>query len=171
MQAGQCSQAFQVPAGTATVQEFNSNPAFYLANVSTVSVTDPTGSRLRSWNGQTGVATVTVPPGDIVNETIATFTNATRQGAFKICTGQTSPGAQLAGVVFPYLWTYTVNGVTSSGTVHLAVPTLGQTCSAISASIPILNANGTPVVVSVTAQAPSVLSVDLAASSTRVPVR
>ena len=108
------------------------------------------------------MATVTVAPGTVVNETIATFTNATRLGAFKICTGQTSPGAALAGVVFPYLWSYTSNGVTSSGTVHLAVQTLGQTCSAISASIPVVNTDGTPVVVSVTAQAPSVLSVDLA---------
>ena len=162
VQAGQCSQPFQVPVGTATIQEFQTDPNFTLANVSTVSVTDPGGSRLLGWNAQTGVATVTIVPGTVVNETIATFTNATRLGAFKICTGQTSPGAALAGVVFPYLWSYTSNGVTSSGTVHLAVQTLGLTCSAISASIPVINADGTPVDVSVTAQAPSVSSVDLA---------
>jgi hypothetical protein len=162
VQAGQCSQPFQVPAGTATIKEFQTNLNFYLANVSTVSVTDPSGHQLLGWDAQTGVATVTVAPGTVVNETIATFTNATRQGAFKICTGQTSPGAALAGVVFPYLWSYTANGVTTSGTVHLAVQTLGQTCSAISASIPVVNTDGTPVDVTVTAQAPSVLSVDLA---------
>jgi hypothetical protein len=162
VQAGGCSQPIQVPAGTASIQESQTNPAFTLANVSTVSVNDPTGSQLLGWNAKTGVATVTVVPGTVVTETIATFTNATRQGAFKICAGQTSPGAGLAGVVFPYLWSYTANGVTSSGMVNLAVQTLGETCSAISAAIPVVNADGTPVVVSVTAQAPSVLSVDLA---------
>ncbi len=162
VQAGECSQAIEVPAGTASIQEFQTDPDFYLANVSTVSVTDPTGSRLQTWNATTGVATVTVVSGTVDTETVATFTNDTRQGAFKICTGQTSPGAALAGVVFPYLWTYTVNGVTSSGTVDLAVQTLGETCSAISADIPVANTDGTPVDVSVTAEAPSVQSVDLA---------
>ncbi|MGO8872573.1 MAG: hypothetical protein ACLQPH_14440, partial [Acidimicrobiales bacterium] len=162
VQAGECSQAFEVPAGTATVQEFQTNPDFYLDNVSTQGVTDPTGSRLLSWNAQTGLATVTVPAGLVSNETVATFTNDTRQGAFKICTAQTSPGAELAGAVFPYMWSYTVNGVTTSGTVDLTVPTLGATCSALSAAIPVVNTGGSPVVVSVTAEAPSVISVDLA---------
>ena len=100
------SQAFQVPAGTATVQEYNTNPDFYLANVSTVGVTDPTGSRLLS-GSTTNPATVSVPFGGVNNETVVTFTNDTNQAQFKVCTAQTSPDAALVGDAFPYTWAYT----------------------------------------------------------------
>ncbi len=162
VQSGQCSQAFQVPAGTATVQEFNSNPNFYLANVSTVGVTDPTGSRLLSgWN--TNPATVLVPFGGVGNETVVTFTNATNQAQFKVCTAQTSPDAALAGDAFPYTWSYTVNGVTTTGSANLVVPLTGSLCSNVSALIPLVNTGGAPVVVTVTAGAPSgITAVDLA---------
>jgi hypothetical protein len=157
---GQCSQPMQVPVGTATIAEAQ-NANYYLANVSTVSVTDPAGTRLLS--GPTAnPATVLVPFGGVGNETIATFTNAVNQGAFKICTQQTSPDANLVGKSFPYSYTYTVNGVTSSGSVSLTVA-LGQaTCSGVIATLPVVNANGTPVSVSVTSQVPSALSVDIA---------
>lgn len=162
VQTGQCSQAFQVPAGTATVQEFNSNPAFYLANVSTVGVTDPTGSRLLS-GSTANPATVTVPFGGVNNETVVTFTNDTNQSQFKVCTAQTSPDANLVGDAFPYTWSYTVNGVTTTGSANLVVPLTGSTCSALSALIPLVNTGGTPVVVSVTAGVPSgITGVDLA---------
>ncbi|MGO8870395.1 MAG: hypothetical protein ACLQPH_03170 [Acidimicrobiales bacterium] len=163
VQSGQCSQAIQVPAGTATVQEFNTNPDFYLANVSTVGVTDPTGARLLS-GSTANPATVAVPFGGVNNETVVTFTNDTYQGAFKICTAETSPDAALAGDSFPYTWSYTVNGVTTTGSVMLTVPASGSTCSAVSASIPVVNTGGAPVVVSVTAGVPAgITSVDLAA--------
>ncbi len=157
---GQCSQPIQVPAGTATVNEIQANPNYYLANVSTVSVTDPTGSRLLS-GSTTNPATVAVPFGGVGNETIATFTNAVNQGAFKICTAQTSPDANLQGSSFPYSYTYTVNGATTTGSVNLTVPLTGSTCSNIIGSIPVVNANGTPVTVSVTAGVPSAISVNL----------
>jgi len=158
--AGQCSQPIQVPAGTASIAEA-ANANYYLANVTTVSVTDPAGSRLLT-GPTTNPATVLVPFGGVGNETIATFTNAVVQGAFKICTQQTSPDANLVGKSFPYSYTYSVNGVVSSGSVNLTVA-LGQaTCSGVIATLPVVNANGTPVNVSVTSQVPTALSVDIA---------
>jgi len=68
----------------------------------------------------------------------------------------------LAGVSFPYTYSYTVNGTTTTGTVNLVVPTTGSTCSQVVGSIPVINADGSAVHVSVTAGAPAVVSVDLA---------
>jgi hypothetical protein len=156
---GQCSQPIQVDAGTATVQEILTNPNYQITNITTVSVTDPTGSRLLS--GQNNPATVTVPFGGVANETIVTFTNSTVQGAFKICTAQTSPDANLAGDMFTYMYSYTVNGVTTTGSVTLTVPLNGSNCSGIIATLPVINANGTPVQVSVTAEPPALTGVAL----------
>ena len=150
--AGQCSQPFQVPTGTASINEIQANPNFYLANVSTQGVTDPTGSRLLS--GPTDdPATVAVVFGGVGNETIATFTDAVHMGDFKICTSQTSPDANLQGLPFVYSYTYTVNGVTSSGSVTLTQPLTGASCSGLYGPIPVVNADGSAVKVSVTAQA------------------
>jgi hypothetical protein len=162
--AGNCSAPIQVPAGTATVNEIQSNPAFYLANVSTVSVTDPSGSRLLT-GPTTTPAIVVVPVGPVSNETTVTFTNAAKLGAFKICTTQTSPGANLAGQIFTYSYSYTVNGLTTTGTVSLIVPIWGATCSAVIGPIDPTNSNGTPVKVTVTANPPTAGSVDLAGFS------
>ena len=162
--AGNCSAAIQVPAGTASVNEIQSNPAFYLANVSTVGVTDPTGARLLT-GPTTTPATVVVPYGPVANETVVTFTDAAKLGAFKVCTSQTSPGANLAGRAFTYTYSYTVNGVTTTGSVSLFVPLLGASCSAVIGPIDPVNSDGTPVKVTVTATVPSVASVDLAGFS------
>ncbi len=160
--AGNCSSAMQVPSGTATVQEIESNPDFYLKSVSTVSVTDPTGARLLS--GPTAnPATVSVPAGGVSNETLVTFTNATVQSAFKICTQQTSPGANLFLTAMPYSYSYTVNGVLATGTVSLMTPLLGATCSLPVGPFDAVNNDGTPVKLSVTAGTPPVSGVDLAA--------
>jgi len=157
--AGSCSQPMQVPAGTATIME-STSANFFLANVSTVSVTDPSGSRLLT--GPTGnPATVLVPFGGVGNETIATFTNAVNQGAFKICTAQTASAANLQGQSFPYTYSYTLNGVTTTGSVSLIVPLTGSTCSGLVGPIAVVNTNGTPVIVSVTAQHPAAVSVDV----------
>ncbi len=156
---GQCSAAVQVPLGTATVQELNTNPNYFISNITTVSVTDPTGSRLLS--GQNNPATVAVLPGGAGNETVVTFTNSTVQGAFKICTAQTSPDAALAGDMFTYNYSYTVNGSTTTGSVTLTVPLTGSSCSNVIGPLPVINANGTPVQVSVTAEPPTVTSVNL----------
>ena len=160
--AGNCSSAMQVPSGTATVQEIESNPDFYLENVSTVSVTDPTGARLQS--GPTAdPALVSVPGGGVSNETMVTFTNATVQSAFKICTQQTSPGAELFPVAMPYSYSYTVNGVQTARNVSLMTPLLGATCTLPIGPFVAFNNDGTPVKLSVTAETPPVIAVDLAA--------
>jgi hypothetical protein len=159
--AGQCSQPFQVPAGTATINEIQANPNFYLANVSTKGVTDPTGSRLLS-GPTTDPAVVQVVFGGVGNETIATFTDAVRMGDFKICTQQTSPDANLQGQSFTYDFTYTVNGVGHEGSVTLIAPLTGATCSGLYGPIPVVNADGSAVEVSVTAEATNDPTVDLA---------
>ena len=67
VQGGQCSSPIEVPAGTATVSEdLSANPAFYLESVSTVSASDPMGTRLLT-GATTNPATVTVPYGDVGN--------------------------------------------------------------------------------------------------------
>lgn len=159
--AGQCSQPMQVPTGTASVDELETNPSFYLAGVSTKGVTDPNGSRLLT-GPRKDPALVTVVPGAVSTETEVTFTNASKQGGFKICSGQTSPGAALQGTDFPYAYSYTVNGVTTTGSVALTTPLVGSTCSGIFGPIAVTNSDGSPVVVSVTASMPAVVSVDLA---------
>ncbi len=159
--AGQCSQPFQVPAGTAIVNEIQANPNFYLANVSTVSASDPSGSRLESCS-TCDPAYVSVPYGGVGNETLVTFTDAVRVGQFKVCTQQTSPDANLAaGQPFVFTYSYTVNGTTTTGTVTLTNPTSGANCSAISGYIPVVNANGSAVTVSVSEQQPTTAAVEL----------
>jgi len=158
--AGQCSSAIEVPVGTATVDESQTDPSFYLSNVSTVSVTDPGGARLLS-GPTTNPAVIAVIAGGIANETVVTFTNASKQGAFKICTGQTSPDAALQGRLFSYGYTYTLNGSVTTGSVTLVTPLWGATCSGIIGPISATNATGQPVTVSVTALLPSFASVDL----------
>jgi hypothetical protein len=158
--AGQCSQPFQVPAGTASINEIQANPNFYLANVSTMGVTDPTGSRLLSGPTQ-DPASVQVVFGGVGNETVATFTDAVYQGDFKICTAQTSPDANLQGQQFVYNYTYTVNGVPTSGSVTLTAPLTGATCSGLYGPIPVVNADGSAVTVSVTEAATEDATVNL----------
>ncbi len=149
--AGDCSQPFQVPAGTASINEIQANPNFYLENVSTEGVTDPTGSRLLS-GPTTDPATVTVVYGGVGNETVATFTDAVYQGDFKICTSQTSPDAVLEGLPFVYDYSYTVNGVSTLGSVTLTAPLTGATCSGLYGPIPVVNADGSAVDVAITAE-------------------
>ncbi len=161
VKAGNCSNPMEVPTGTATVDEIESNPDFYLKNVSTVTTTDPTGARLLSGPTQ-DPAMVSVPGGGVANETVVTFTNATAQATFKICTAQTSPGANLVGVLMTYTYTYTVNGTATTGSVTLDTPLTGSACSLPIGPFNVVNGDGSPVTVSVTAEAPPVTAVDLA---------
>ena len=163
---GGCSQAIQVPAGTATIDESETNPDYYVS-----------GTAANGYNGSSFVnqlvsvpgvnpAVVNVPYGGVANETVVTYTNSTKTGVFKICTAQTSSDAMLAGDTFTYNWSYTVNGTSTSGSVPLVVPATGSQCSGEigQPGIPLINGNGSPVTVSVTAQAPTTLTgVDLAA--------
>ncbi len=159
--AGQCSQPYQVPAGTAQVNEIQANPNFYLANVTAVEAGAPGGNRLLSCSN-CDPATVQVVYGGVGNETLVTFTDAVVQGQFKICTQQTSPDANLNnGEPFVFDYSYTVNGTTTTGSVTLTNPLSGATCSAVSGNIPLVNANGSMVTISVSEQQPSTPSVEL----------
>jgi hypothetical protein len=157
--AGQCSQAFQVPAGTATVYEFPS-ANFSLVSVSTVSPTDPTGARLLT-GPTTNPATVAIPFGGVANETVATFTDAVNTGDFKICTQQTSTDANLQGQTAEFDYSYTVDDETSTGTVTLTIPTAGASCSGLIGPIPVVDANGNPIPVTITEDSVSATSVEV----------
>ncbi len=159
--AGNCSNPIEVPTGTATVDEIQSNPDFYLKSVSTVTATDPTGARLLSAPTQ-DPAMVSVPGGGVANETVVTFTNDTAQATFKICTAQTSPGANLVGVPMTYAYTYTVNGTATTGSVTLDTPLVSSVCSLPIGPFNVVNDDGSSVAVSVTAEVPPVTAVDLA---------
>ena len=161
VKAGNCSKPIEVPPGTATVDEIESNPDFYLKNVSTVTSTDPTGARLLTGPTQ-DPAMVSVPGGGVANETVVTFTNATAQATFKICTAQTSPGANLVGVPMTYAYTYTVNGTATTGSVTLDTPLSSSACSLPIGPFNVVNDDGSSVTVSVTAEVPPVTAVDLA---------
>ena len=155
---GGCSAPIQVPAGTATIQELETNPNYELQSVTAESLGVDS---LLSGPTANGTVTVSVPFGGVAGETIATFTNAVKTGQFKICTAQTSPGAALAGQLFTYDYTYTVNGMTTSSSVTLTELSAGSVCSGLIGPVSIVNTDGSAVTVSVTAIAPSVSDVDL----------
>lgn len=161
--AGQCSAPIQVPAGTATVQELETNADFYLQSVSAYGY--PNGNELISGptNGEIWVG---VPYGGVGDETIATFTNAVQQAELKICTQESSADANLAGVSFTYDYSITDDGVTAPGSVTLVEPAAGAqpACSGMITGIPVVNplsdGGGVPVV-SITSLAPTVTDVDI----------
>jgi hypothetical protein len=136
--AGQCSQAMSVPAGTATVDEFAS------ANYHLVSVTatGPLGDN-RLLSG-TNPITVSVPFGGVGNETLVTYTNGVNTGEFKICKTTSEP--QLIGTVsFTFDYSYTVDGTTTDGSVSM---TPGE-CSGLFGPIPVVDSAGNAVEVNV----------------------
>ncbi len=136
--AGQCSFAIAVPAGTATVDELPS-ANFHLVSVTAVG---PAGdSRLLSGSNP---VTLSVPFGGVGNETLVTDTNAVNTGQFKICKTTSEPQI-IGGVTFTFAWSYTVDGTPTSGTVGL---TPGE-CSGLLATIPVVDSSGNPVTVTV----------------------
>ena len=136
--AGQCSQPFQVPAGTATVQELETNPNFYLQSVTAEGY--PEGNALISGPTSNGTVTVAVPFGGVGNETVVTYTDAVAKGQFKICTQESSPDANLAGQSFTYNYSVTDDGVTPAGSVTLTEPASpGITCSGLITGVPVVN--------------------------------
>jgi hypothetical protein len=151
VQGGACSVPIYVPAGTATVTE-TIGSGFFLANVSTVSATDPFGTRLLSGNA-TNPALVTVPYGDVGNETVVTFTNAVYGTQFKICTQETSADANLAGQTVTFGWSYAGSW---SGSVKLIIAPLsatnpqGEVCSGMILGPPSVNPDGSVTPVTVT---------------------
>jgi len=163
VKAGQCSQPYQVPAGTASVYEIQANPDFYLANVTAGTAGVPSINELESCSN-CDPAIVGVQYGGVGNETLVTFTDAVVQGQFKICTQQTSPDANLNnGEPFVFTYSYTLPGATepTTGTVTLYNPISGASCSAVSTDIPVVNGTGSMVDISVSEQQPSTASVEL----------
>jgi hypothetical protein len=161
--AGQCSAPFQVPAGTATVQELETNPNFYLQSVTAEGY--PEGNALISGPTSNGTVTVAVPFGGVGNETVVTYTDAVQKGQFKICTQESSPDANLAGQSFTYNYSVTDDGVTPSGSVTLTEPASpGITCSGLITGVPVVNpladGGGVPQV-TITSVAPTVTDVNV----------
>jgi hypothetical protein len=150
--AGQCSPAIAVPAGTATVDELSSTN-FHLVSVTAIG---PDGSN-RLISG-TNPITVSVPFGGVGNETLVTYTNAVNTGEFKICKTTTATadgsGVLLAGDTFDYTYSYTVDGNTTTGTTSLTIPLNAQSgvivCSGLYGPIPVEQSNGNAVSVTVT---------------------
>ena len=142
--AGQCSFAMAVAAGTATVDELPSTN-FHLVSVT---ATGPTNDN-RILSGSNPV-TVSVPFGGVGDETLVTYTNAVNTGQFKICKTTSEPQI-IGGVTFTFAWSYVVDGTTTSGTVGL---TPGE-CSGLLATIPVVDSLGNPVPV-IVSEAPTV---------------
>jgi len=148
--AGQCSQPYRLPAGPATIIY----PAFPLAWVTT------SGCGSETQGPVPAPVTVQVCYG---KPTIVSITEAAVQGQFKICTQQTSSDANLDnGEPFVFDYSYTVDGTITTGSVTLTNPETGTTCSAVSGLVPVMNANGSTVNISVSEQEPSTPSVELA---------
>jgi hypothetical protein len=160
---GLCSQPFQVPAGTATIQELETNPNFFLKSATAEGY--PEGNALISGPTSNGTITVSVPFGGVGNETVATFTDAVQTGQFKVCTSESSPDANLAGQSFTYNYSVTDDGVTAPGSVTLTEPASpGVSCSGLISGVPVVNpladGGGIPQV-TVTAVAPTVTDVNV----------
>lgn len=142
---GQCSLPLTVPAGTATVTEGA------VANYHLASVTG-NDSTLVSTSGNS--ATFNVAAGGVSTETVATFYNAVNQASFKVCKLATAgSGTLLNNTGFKIGYSWTVNGTAGGGSVTL----MPNQCSGIIGPLPVVNANGTPVVVTTT-EAPSAVS-------------
>lgn len=139
VRAGQCSQAIVVPAGTATVHELGKTN-FHLVGVS---ARGPLAED-RLISGPTeNPATVSVPFGGADNETVVTVTDAVDTGRLTIC--KASPEPTLQHVSFEFLYQYTVDGNAVNGVAALEP----GACSALSAAIPVVDANGDPVPISI----------------------
>jgi hypothetical protein len=173
---GACSAPIEVPAGTATVAELGTSDSnFYLENITTVSASDPIGARLLTSGGPSladpnvlpvNPATVTVPYGNVSNETVVTFINTVDPTQFKICKQEDSYNANLAGDSFKFEWsyepgtlgTYDANEVDSNDSVSLTIGAVpagqetpgGLVCSGLIWGPPAINANGSTNEISVT---------------------
>jgi hypothetical protein len=177
VQGGACSTPIEVPAGTATVSEsLSANPLFYLSRVSTVSSTDPTGARLLSVGGPSvadptalpvNPASVTVPYGDISNETVVTFTDTVDPTQFKICKQETSEDAKLSGSTFYFDWSYSYDGNTYSDSAPVALTIdystanpQGTVCSGLIDGPPAVDEAGDVVPVAISEETTSIPAVE-----------
>ncbi len=181
VQGGGCSVPMAVPAGTATVTE-TLGAGFFVWNVSTVSATDIFGTRLLS-SATANPASVTVPYGDVNNETVVTFTNAPEPTQFKICKGESSEDANLAGQTFEFEYatfdgieadsvtSASLDGNEGRGYVWLTIadPTpanpTGTVCSGLIWGPPVVGPDGNPYVVAVKELKTEIPAVDITSIS------
>jgi hypothetical protein len=108
-----------------------------------VSAIGPTGDNRLVTGPTANPATASTPFGGVENETVVTFTNAVNTGQFKICKVSSEPTLQ--GVTFNFSFSFSVNGVTTTGTAALTP----GTCSGLSANIPVVDASDNPIDVQV----------------------
>ena len=140
VQAGHCSPPIAVPSGTVSVRELDKNN-FRLVGVTAIGP----GHENRLLSGSaTNPALASVPAGGVENETVLTFTNAVATGQFKICKVSSEPSLQ--GVTFTFSYSYVVNGSTINGTAALKP---GE-CSGLSSAVPVVDAAGHPIPITVT---------------------
>jgi hypothetical protein len=135
VRAGQCSPTLTVPAGTATVREVP--PANF--GLRFVAAGD---GRLLS-GGTANPASVSVPYGGAAGATVVTFTNGVDTGQFAVCAASVEPSLQ--ATAFTLTWAYTVDGAAVTGGASLQP----GACSSLSPDIPVVDAAGDPITVSV----------------------
>ena len=158
VQGGTCSSPIEVPAGTATVAE-TLGANFYLSSISTVSASDPLGTRLL-----TGVtvnpASVTVPYGNVGTETVVTFTNTVDPTEFKICKQESSSDAELSGSTFYFAWAYFYDGntYTDSAPVALTIGPVapGLVCSGLISGPPAVTEAGDVVPIAISEESTTI---------------
>jgi hypothetical protein len=142
---GLCSPAILKPVGTTTVTE---TPAPH------TTLTSVFGTSGATQSGNSALVTV---PYNADNK--VSFENEINPGSLKICKAQTPSDGQLGNTAFGFSYSYTVNGVASSGTVPGGLKP-GQ-CWALPSSVPVLNGNLSPVQITVTEQPTTVANVNL----------
>ncbi len=153
---GDCSAPIWVPAGTATVDE-SALPGFYISNISTVSASDPMGTRLLT-GATVNPANVSVPYGGIGSETVVTYTDTVDPTQFKICKQETSSDANLSGATFDFAYSWSGGPVISPDSIDLVQLTIapsttanptGLVCSGLIEGPPSVNPGGgvTPITV------------------------
>ena len=149
VQSGLCSNPIQVPAGTATVEEYAAANFHFVSLTATGPGNDNrvvSGPNTDS-SGNTTV-TVKVPYGGVGNETLVQWYNDVNTGQLKIC--KSDPNAStdgLANYEFEFTYSYTVNGTPVTGTVDL---TPGQCwLDQTDPPIPVIDANGNAIPVRV----------------------
>jgi hypothetical protein len=153
---GQCSGDVPLPVGNYTVTETLAPPD---------SVSAITGSPNLPVSVDLGNASGVFAVSQGIAET-ADFTDAAETAEFKICTEESSPDANLAGQTFTYEYSITDDGVTAPGSdsfVEASSP--GVTCSGLITGIPYENPDGTIPSVSITAEPPTAVGVDLVSVS------
>ncbi|MBE7190664.1 hypothetical protein, partial [Jatrophihabitans endophyticus] len=145
--AGACSPAIAVPAGTATVQE-ESTPNFNLEGFTAVG---PDGSS-RLVSG-TNPITVNVPFGGVGNETLVTATNKVQTAQVKVC--KELDTAVPAGKTFHFDATFELGNGDWEGDYPLSLkPTgdgpSGEVCTNLSMPVPVIDGQGDPTTITVT---------------------